>query len=199
MSFSKYNNDDYTLVQSRDKKSHSKTYLKQVEKRNEKLAGVINQLPNKLKKKLTTDVQVVTTVLPCKPVTHRVKMPKFTLRNTYDEDCLGQEDAIAEMQALKKFDDVSTNQSNLELDYQIYFQKKTQYGEPDCSLEEMRKIRNALIWVDNNPEKEEEQEDVVDTTLVDAAEDEFWSMMDADDQLQEYIERLTEDALEDRD
>lgn len=84
---------DDVSVRNMDNKSHSKTYLKQVEKRNQKLADAINQLPGKLKKKLEGDVPVTTPALDCKK--NKVR-PTAVMFNNYMQDLHDDEDAIAD-------------------------------------------------------------------------------------------------------
>lgn len=85
---------DDVSIRNMDNKSHSKTYLKQVEKRNQKLADAINQLPGKLKKKLEGDVPVTSTpAVDCKK--NKVR-PTAVMFNNYMQDLHDDDDAIAD-------------------------------------------------------------------------------------------------------
>jgi len=106
---------DFDLVkqQKRDSKSHSATALKQVENRQKKLSEKISQLPKKMQQKLLTEA---TAVVPGKPKEKtttktfytRQKISQNALVNEYDEQLLGEEDALvedAEFRYREEFDD----------------------------------------------------------------------------------------------
>jgi hypothetical protein len=162
--------DDDIIVRNRDKKSHSKTYLKQVQKRDQSLADAINRLPNKLKKKLATDMPSSTATQ--QPETRRANKrrdtyPTFQMLTAYSDDQLARQDAMAEMQDEEALMEEENRLAQIEakdaeyrrlvdqwqgevqtkrdLEFQIYFQKKTQYNEGSGSVEDMRKIRDAII------------------------------------------------------
>ena len=160
--------DDDVVVRNRDKKSHSKTYLKQVQKRDQNLADAINRLPNKLRKKLATDMPSSTQQPESKRANkRRDTSPIFQMLTAYSDDQLAREDAMAELEdeeALVKEEyrlaqieakDAEYRrlvdqwqgevQTKRDLEFQIYFQKKTQYNEGCGSVEDMRKIRDAII------------------------------------------------------
>ena len=91
--------DDDVVVRNRDKKSHSKTYLKQVQKRDQNLADAINRLPNKLRKKLATDMPSSTQQPESKRANkRRDTSPIFQMLTAYSDDQLAQEDAMAELE-----------------------------------------------------------------------------------------------------
>ena len=189
-------NHEFVVTRNRDKKSHSKTYLKQAQKRDQTLADAINSLPNKLKKKLATDMPATTQQTVIKKTEKRhTNSPAFRIMSDCEDDHIALQDAMAELEdeaaliaeetRLAKLEAADAEyrgvihqrqeemQTKRELEFQIYFQKKTQYNEGSSSTEEMRKIRDALILYEMQNRYESESEEYWAPSKCEICGDEF--------------------------
>jgi hypothetical protein len=103
-----YNNIMPISVRNRDKKSHSVTYLKQAERRNQKIANAINGLPDVLQVKLASmGLTTPQTRVAKEGSEKRLELAKKHIKRKtvcnnsliydYDQDRLAEDDAIAEV------------------------------------------------------------------------------------------------------
>lgn len=118
------NQSDDFVVRNRDKKSHSQIYLKQAQKRDQNLADAINSLPNKLKKKLATDMP--SSVKPTearKADKRRTNSPTYNILAEYEQDLLAEKDAMDEMSYEDADDD---SEEMIQLEPNAYFHEEVE-------------------------------------------------------------------------
>ena len=213
----------------RDNKSHSKTYFKQVNARDQKLAETINKLPNKMKNQLTLPVvdQLMTISKPAnkKKKNNAKPMWGFDYSEDYHDYVYGEDYVADAMNEIAN----EIQERQAEADKAEYMRMLEQWQAEDVTNDDESVDEESFITHSKNmmalqtyyanltPEnKDDEYEfwltfeirafeegsrditEVIRTVLDPDYDDEDRYKKDADDLLQEEIERRTEDALDDR-
>jgi hypothetical protein len=205
--------DDF-VVRNRDKKSHSNIYLKQAQKRDQNLADAINSLPNKLKKKLATDMPSSAKPTEARKADkRRTNSPTYNILAEYEEELLAEKDAMDEMAQVDfhqeglidivfeklQSDDEESIDGNVFMTHLNNLASLTRYYEKiAANPDEADPEYEFWLMFEIRAFEEDGSHNIVDVESCHYQKTDEDYEMDADDRMQQYIEDRAADAVDDR-